>query len=161
MPDTPAPVRYRVSMVQSILIKSTATTLDVLGFILMLTVIGEVGTEVIGLTGGILFFVWFWFLGVNYTGGKASSKMVTIIANSVAESIPFLNGIYPGFTIETWRLISIMKKEDEEEARKKAVKMEKINTQRTREYSRALQIRSQRMAANDNAAAHAAQGEAA
>ncbi len=150
MVTTPAPVRYRVSTVQNILLKSTAAVLDGVGFILMLFIVGEVGTEVIGLTGDILFFIWFWFLGVNYMGRNSSSKMITMIANSVAESIPFVNGLYPGFSVETWRLISLMKKEDEEDALKNAQKNAKIDEARLRQQNRSLEIRAQRMAANEN-----------
>jgi hypothetical protein len=138
-------------------LKSTAAALDIIGFILMLTVVGEIGTMIIGITGDILFLVWFWFLGVNYFGGNSQSKLLTFITNSVAESIPFVNGIYPGFSVQAWRLIAIMKKEDEEKARKNAAKDEKMDAAMRRRQMQALAIRSRRIAANANAAQEASQ----
>lgn len=150
-----ASVRYRVSTVQNALIKSTAVLFDVIGFILMLTVIGEMGTMVIGVMGDVLFLLWFWMLGANYMGGKSSSKLVTVLVNFVAENIPFINGFYPGFSVAAWRLISIMKKEDEEEAKKKNAEVAKSEAVRVQEQNRSLEIRLKQIRANENEAAAA------
>ncbi len=111
-------VEYRISSFQEILLKSSAVTLDGIGFLLMLTVIGGVATEIIGLSGDVLFLVWFWMLGIKFFEGRAGSKVMTFIANAVVEAIPFVNGIYPGFSIAVWRLVRITKDEDEKKAKK-------------------------------------------
>lgn len=147
-------VKYRVSFTQELLIKSAAATLDVIGFLLMLTVVGEIATVIIGITGGALFFIWFWFLGVNYFGQNATSKVGMTIINFILESAPFINAVYPGFSVQAWRLISIMKKEDEEKAKKRnqraaAGEAEQYFARKQRvEAAQAQQIQ----AANDNAA---------
>jgi hypothetical protein len=153
-----SPVQYRVGFAQEILLKSSAATLDLVGFLLMLTVVGEAGTEVIGLTGDALYFIWFWFLGVNYMGGNSQSKIATALVNSIAESIPFVNGLYPGFSVQVWQLVKIMKKEDEENARKTARKVESTTVREIDRLRRAQEIRAQQQlqAANDNAEAESA-----
>jgi hypothetical protein len=149
MPDTS--VHYRISGAQNILLKSTAVLLDGLGLFLTPTVIGAAPVEFIGVMGGIGFLVWFWMLGANYLGGKTQSKILTVLGNTVMEAIPFVNGFYPGFSVEAWRLISIMRQEDEEKARTKALKDEKIDARRAQQQARALEIRSAQQAANDHA----------
>ena len=134
-----ADVSYRISSFQEILLKSTALTLDGIGFLLMLTVVGEVATEVIGLTGDALFIVWFWILGTKFFEGRASSKIMTLMANAVLETIPFINGIYPGFSIAVWRLVRITKTEDEEKAAKQRVVAEnQLQVQQRRLAARQL-----------------------
>lgn len=140
-------VRYRISAIQEIFILATAIILDGAGFILMLTVLGETGTEVIGIAGEILFLVWFWFLGADYLSGNAQSKLLTLLGNGVVEAVPFVNGVYPGFTVQAWRLISIMKKEDEEKAKRAARKRDVMQTRLLRQQQRVLQIRARQIQA--------------
>ncbi|MDB5195145.1 MAG: hypothetical protein JWO84_329 [Parcubacteria group bacterium] len=152
-----APVPYRVNNVQEFLLKGSACVLYVIQLILMLTLVGEVGTEVIGLVGDILYIVWFWLLGVNYFGGNSHSKLMTLVTNSVLETVPFVNGIYPGFCVEVWRLVAIMKKEDEEKHALRQKKIDKAEAAQAQQRARAVAIRAQRIAANDAEAAAEAQ----
>ncbi len=145
-----AKVAYRVSGIQELLLKLTAVVLDGVGFLLMLTVIGEVGTEVIGLTGDALFFIWFWMLGAKFLTGQAGRKIVTLAGNALVEAVPFANGVYPGFSIAVWRLVKIMKEEDEEEARNAARKARQEDEARIRRVQAILAERARRQAANTN-----------
>jgi hypothetical protein len=114
-----AAATYRIDAGQEFLLKAAALVLDAIEFLLTLTVIGAVASEVIGITGTILFFIWFHFLGVKYFDGRGGNKLMTMMVNSVIEAIPFVNGFYPGFSIAAWRIVAITKKEDEERAEKK------------------------------------------
>ena len=111
-------VKYRIGTVVGFFIVSTAFFFDAIGFLLMLTGIGEIMTEIIGITGSILFFFWFLFLRVSFMSGKATAKLGVMGAGSIVEIIPFVNGISPTFTIETVSLIYITRKEDKEKAEK-------------------------------------------
>lgn len=147
-----ADTTYRISSFQEILLKSTALVLDGIGFLLTLTVIGEIATEIIGLTGDVLFLTWFWMLGTKFFEGRASSKVMTFIVNAVAEAVPFVNGVYPGFSIGVWRLVKITKEEDEEKARKNKAAQGAIDARRVQELRRAEAIQAARAAraANDD-----------
>ena len=109
-------VEYRIGTFSGFLIVATAVFLDGIGFLLMLTGLGEIVTELIGICGSILFFVWFLFLGVSFMSGKATQKLGVIGVGTLIEVIPFINGISPTFTIETVSLIAISRKEDKEKA---------------------------------------------
>lgn len=146
-------VQYRISSFQEVLLKASALTLDGVGFLLMLTVIGEAATEIIGLTGDALFLLWFWMLGVKFLGGRANSKIMTFLVNAVIEVVPFVNGIYPGFSIAVWRMVRITKDEDEEKAKNVAsTKLAKDAQQaRLRAQAEAVQAKQQAQIANDAA----------
>jgi hypothetical protein len=109
-------VHYRIGMVSAFFIVSTAVVLDAVGFLLMLTGLGEIVTEFIGICGSVIFFLWFLFLGTGFMSGKASSKLGVMGAGALIEAIPFLNGVSPTFVIETVSLILITRKEDREKA---------------------------------------------
>jgi len=136
--------------------KGLALVLDALGLALMLTVVGEVATEAIGFVGDAAFLLWFWMKGANFMGRNSGKKLQTLLINSVAESIPFLNGVYPGFSIETWRLTALMREEDEHDANRKIAsdpRAEAIRAQTDRRaaQSEALAAAEERYtAANDN-----------
>jgi hypothetical protein len=152
MAASSSPVRYRVNGTQEFLLKATAAVLDIVGFLFMLLIVGEVGTEVIGMVGNILLFVWFFMLGVSFTSGNAQSKLVTMGVNALLEIVPFVNGLYPGFSVAVWRIVAIVKKEDEEKARAQAAAQESADQKRMQEVQRAQAIRAQRLAqaANDD-----------
>jgi hypothetical protein len=145
----PPGTQYRISGTQAFFLKISAIVLDGIGFLLMITVVGEVGTEVIGLTGDLLYGIWFWILGVKFFGGNARSKLLTIVANGVMEVVPFVNGVYPGFTVAVWRIVSIVKKEDEEKAERTARRSALEAEDRQVRIQRVLAARAAR-AANQN-----------
>ena len=107
-------VNYRIGSASSFFIVATGVFFDALGFLLMLTGLGEIMTEIIGITGSILFFFWFVLLRVGFMSGKATTKLGIMGAGTIIEAIPFINGISPTFTIETVSLILVSRKEDRE-----------------------------------------------
>lgn len=109
-------VHYRIGMVSAFFIVSVAVVFDAVGFLLMLTGLGEIVTEFIGICGSVIFFIWFLLLGVGFMSGKASSKLGIMGAGALIEAIPFLNGFSPTFVIETVSLILITRSEDREKA---------------------------------------------
>lgn len=111
-------VNYRIGTLMAVFIVAVAAIFDAVGFLLMLTGIGAIATEIIGIVGSIFFFFLFLFLRVSFFSGKASAKLGIIGAGSVVEIIPFVNGISPTFTIETTALIHLTRKEDREKAKK-------------------------------------------
>lgn len=134
------------------LMKGLAVVLDGLGLVLMLTLVGEIGTEAIGLVGDSVFFIWFWMKGAQFTGKNSGKKMSTLLVNSIIESIPFINGVYPGFSVEAWRLTALMREEDEQDASRKIVPDQRAEAIRLQVEQRQMQTRAV-SAANDNAAA--------
>lgn len=115
-------VHYRIGFVSGFFIIAAAVFFDAIGFLLMLTGIGEIMTEIIGFCASILFFIWFLFLRVSYFSGRATAKLGIMGAGSLIEMIPFVNGIAPMFTVETATLIHITRKEDREKAEKENAK---------------------------------------
>lgn len=158
MADAPANdnVQYRIGMLSAFFIVATAVFFDGIGFLLMLTGLGEIVTELIGICGSILFFVWFLFLGVNFMSGKSTAKLGVMGAGTLIELIPFINGISPTFTIETVGLIAITRKEDREKAEKKKSEqtkqsaLQQQSANRTRNYF-AQRRQIQQRSANDDA----------
>ena len=108
--------KYRVGFVGGFAIVGSALVLDGMGLFFMLTGIGEIVTELIGLAGSLLFFVWFAVLGARFFTGKVGQKVGILAASSLIEVIPFLNGLSPTFTIETVSLIATLRKEDREKS---------------------------------------------
>ena len=158
--DPNIPVHYRVSTTQAILLYTTGGLFYVIQLGLMLTIVGEVGTWVLGVIGDIVFGIWFFFLGANFLGGKQSAKAGKVfILNSLAELVPFLDGVYPAFIVEVWQILAIMKKEDEEKAAERAKKegasVVQAQTQARAAQLHAMQVaqenqRAIEVAANDN-----------
>lgn len=113
--DSPEP-KYRVGFVIGAFLVSGAFALDALGLVFMLTGIGAIVTQILGVLGSIGFFILFFFLGAGFFQKKAIQKFGIAAIGSITEMIPFVNGISPTFTIETIALIHIMRKEDREKA---------------------------------------------
>lgn len=119
--STPEP-KYRVGFVIGFFLLGGAVTLDFIGFFLMLTGIGEIVTEILGVLGSIGFFILFFFLGAGFTQKKSLQKLSIGAVGSIIEIIPFLNGLSPTFTLETAGLIYLMRKEDKEKALENSAK---------------------------------------
>lgn len=147
-------VHYRIGSIAAFFIIATAVFFDAIGFLLMLTGIGEIVTEIMGITGAIMFFIWFMFLGVNYLSGRSSQKLGVMGVSSLVEAIPFLNGISPTFTIGVLVLIRITRKEDREKAEKRAkevqIKLSQANAMQQRQMQQFMIQRAALEAANDH-----------
>lgn len=145
-------VKYRIGMVSGFFIVAAAAFFDGIGFLLMLTGVGEIMTEIIGFDASILFFVWFLFLRVSYFSGRAAAKLGIMGAGTLIETIPFINGFAPMFIIETASIIHISRKEDREKASKENAERVRAaaKLQQQREQREALYRQLQQQAANDN-----------
>lgn len=150
-PKTPN-VHYRIGSIAGFFIVATAVFFDAVGFLLTLTGIGAIGTEIMGITGAIMFFIWFMFHHVNYLSGRSLQKLGVMGVGALVEAIPFLNGISPTFVIQTVLLIRITRKEDREEAqRKHAAQMAAYAQEQERQQFRFQQyMKVQAMQAADN-----------
>ena len=109
-------VQYRIGAISGFFIVATAVVMYGIGFLLALTGIGEIATEILDIGLSILFFFWFALLGVNYFSGRSSLKLGIMGACTVVEVIPFINAIAPALVIETVAIILITRKEDREKA---------------------------------------------
>lgn len=138
-------VAYRISAHEEENARFIALCLDGGGLVLTCTGIGAVVTEGLGIAGNAGYLFWFYKKGARFTGSGSASKAQVLFFNSVVEVIPFLNGFYPGFTIEVNRLIEIMCKEDEEKAAKKRAEEEAQQLRYLREVRQA-QIREEQLA---------------
>ena len=148
-------VHYRIGFVIGAFLMGGAVALDFLGFLFMLTGVGEVVTEIIGVLGSVGFFILFFFLGAGFFSKKKMQKVGVAVTGSIIEMIPFLNGLSPTFTIETFVLIYLMRKEDKEDAQKKskALLQAQAGQSKSQEaYQSAVMRRTQlqRQAANNN-----------
>lgn len=124
-------VHYRIGLAGAAFSIGLAVVMDLGGFLLMLTGIGEIATEILGITGSIIFFLWYLFHGVSYTTGNVGRKLGIMGACSLVEWIPFVNGIMPSFTIETISMYITVRREDREQAAKKGASMNSTGTNRT------------------------------
>lgn len=145
---------YRVGFGIGSLLVGGAVALDFIGFLLMLTGVGEIVTEIIGIIGSIGFWIIFFFLGANFFGKGTGTKVGIAVVGSIIEMIPFINGISPTFTIETVSLIYVMRAEDKKKAEDKAKasaveEKEKLSYQQAYGVARDKKILQQE-AANDN-----------
>lgn len=145
-------VTYRIGTLSAFFLITVALFLDVLGFLLILTVIGSFVTEILGITGSIFFFVVFLFMGVNYLSGKSTQKIAVTAAGAVIEMFPFLNGL-PSFTVQVSSIIYITRKEDREKAEKKQKEVEVAQARaqaKTQQYiANATRAKMAEEAAND------------
>ncbi len=147
-------VKYRIGTVSAFFLYALGAFGWLIGFLLMLTGIGEIGTWILDIVGEVMYIFWYGLLGVNYFSGKSAQKLGIIGTSSLVNLTPFINGIVPTFVIETWAMIRVTRKEDEERAEKaaqdtaqaQAAEMQKIQNQMyVVERARAAQ-----QAANDN-----------
>ncbi|MBA3789482.1 hypothetical protein H0X32_03810 [Patescibacteria group bacterium] len=131
-------------------------------FLISLTVVGEIGSEFIGIVGDGIFFLWLFLLRVNYFGKNSGKKVGLVIGATIIELIPFINDI-PADVIEVIFLILITRKEDREIAEEKAAaaaQTAEIEQFQQIQYMQYMQQRAQIqqqqeeeiIAANDNAA---------
>ncbi len=148
-------VHYRIGSISGFFIVATATVMYGIGFLLALTGIGEIATEILDIGLSILFFFWFALLGVNYFEGRATAKLGIMGACTLIETIPFINALVPALIIETVSIILITRTEDrekaEEEAKKRAstIALKNQNIERANQYIATVRQR-QQQAANDN-----------
>lgn len=147
--STPPEPKYRIGFVVGFFLLGGAVVLDFIGFLLMLTGVGEIVTEILGVLGSIGFFILFFFLGAGFMQKKSLQKVGVGVVGSVIEMIPFLNGISPTFTGETASLIYIMRKEDKEQSleKSKAVAQKSGGLMTAQEASEAVRAR---QAGNNN-----------
>jgi hypothetical protein len=147
---------YRVGFGIGSLLVGGAVALDFIGFLLMLTGVGEIVTEIIGFIGSLGFWIIFFFLGANFFGKGTGTKVGIAVVGSIIEMIPFINGLSPTFTIETVSLIYVMRAEDKKKAEDKAKasagkENERLSYQQAYQYARNQKVLQQE-AANDNEA---------
>jgi hypothetical protein len=109
-------VQYRIGAISGFFTVATAVVMYGIGFLLALTGIGEIATEIIDICLSILFFFWFAFLGVGYFEGRAALKLSIMGACTLIEAIPFINALVPALVGETVSMILITRKEDREKA---------------------------------------------
>jgi hypothetical protein len=112
-------VRYRVSGVSMGFMIAIAAIFDLLQFLLTLTVIGSLLAWLVTVFAGMIFFVWFLILGINYfSGKKAAAKVGTILSTSVLEFIPILNAL-PTITIGVITIALVSRMEDRMSAKER------------------------------------------
>lgn len=109
-------VHYRIGIISAFFIVSTAVVMYGIGFLLALTGIGEIATEILDIGLSILFFFWFALLGINYFEGRSAAKLGIMGACTLIETIPFINALAPALVVETVAIILISRKEDREKA---------------------------------------------
>lgn len=123
-----------------------ALTLDLLQFLLTLTIIGSVGAFFLGTVGGVALWLIFMLHGVKYSGTGALKKISASFGTLVLEMIPLIDAL-PLITIGAVMLILQTRKEDVEKQKQQEVeenqKTQKLQQQQE-EWARATQ------AANDN-----------
>jgi hypothetical protein len=148
-------VHYRIGSIAAFFVVSTAVVMYGLGFLLALTGIGEIATEILDIGLSILFFFWFALLGVNYFQGRSAAKLGVMGACTLIETIPFLNALIPALVVETITIILITRKEDREKAaadQEKRAKEGAVAQQNQMRRTQYIAQRNQVMqeAANDN-----------
>ena len=109
-------VHDRIGIISAFFIVSTAVVMYGIGFLLALTGIGEIATEILDIGLSILFFFWFALLGVSYFSGRSAAKLGVMGVCTLVEAIPFINALVPALIIETITIILITRKEDREKA---------------------------------------------
>ncbi len=110
--------RERISTVTAAFIIAIALILDLVQFLLVLTVVGSVVSVIIGLLAGFGLWLVFALHGVKYSGTGALKKAGATFGTMVAEMVPFLD-VLPLITIGAVLIIRQTRKEDKA-ARQKA-----------------------------------------
>lgn len=116
-----------------------------------ITGVGEIASEIIAFIQIPTFLIWFWFLGIHYSGKDAFLKVGTTLGLDVVEILPFINDI-PVMIIQIAVIIMISRKEDEAKAMEEAKAAEKAAAEQAQAAQKYYAIRAQQAAraANDN-----------
>lgn len=104
---------YRISGFSLWAVVGFALTLDLLQFLLTLTVVGSVGAFFLGAVGGIALWLIFILHGVKYSGSGALKKIGASFGTLVLEMIPFIDAL-PLITVGAVMVILQTRKEDVE-----------------------------------------------
>lgn len=139
-------VQYRLNFIKIAVLLTFAFVVDALQFILSLTGIGEIVSELIGLLADVFLPLAAWMMGVRYGGTQGGQKMLALLGGTVLELVPFLNDL-PGYTLEMAALVLLTRSEDIEKAiqkdrKEKAGRREVLNM-RTRHARSVAQHRAQ------------------
>lgn len=157
MAEDPEKITYRVSFVTAFFMLALAAIIDLIQFLLNLTVILIPLTWLFTALAAITFAIWFLIVGVSYFSGKrAGLKMVASVGSVVAEFVPVINAL-PAVTTGVVLVIIVSRIEDWERAkeeRKKRARERKQQAAAQKQAAQALRaMRAKDMreaAANDN-----------
>jgi hypothetical protein len=144
-------ITYRISTKEEHDMRVLAGTLDLVGFLATCTGIGAILAEILGFVGNTIFFFWFRRKKMNYLTGGPKSKSWLLVMGPIIEIFPFLNGFYPGFTIQVNHLVASACKEDEEKGAKVQAEQQMQQIQQARAM-RSTQIREMQLQAREQQA---------
>lgn len=111
-------VHYRIGTAAAFFLYAFGAFGWIVGFLLMLTGIGEIATWILDIIGEIIYVLWYALLGVSYFSGKSTQKLGIVGVSSLVNMIPFLDGVVPTFILQTAAMIHVTRKEDRERATK-------------------------------------------
>jgi hypothetical protein len=145
-------VSYRINNVTFGLILASTAIVDLVGFLLALTVIGSIAGTFIGVLAGILLWITFMIHGVKYSGTAGLKKVAATFGTMVLEMIPMINALP---MVTTGAVIVVLQSRIEDKAKAKEDEEKRIAQQKQQARLAAQQALMLRAANNNSARAEA------
>jgi hypothetical protein len=145
-------VPYRINNVTFGLILAATAVVDLIGFLLALTVIGSIVGTFMGVLAGILLWITFMIHGVKYSGTAGLKKVAATFGTMVLEMIPMINALP---MVTTGAVIVVLQSRIEDIAKAKEDEERRVVQQKQQARLAAQQAAMQRAANNNIAQAQA------
>lgn len=147
MAKPPFPVKYRVKNFEWILGLGISAPIFVIQFVLSLTGVLEIVSEILGLIQIAIQTYFYWRTKINTK--NAAKRLASYLATDFLDEFPWVNDI-PFTPFELWYLRKLSREDDVEAAEKQAMETAAVEAQRQAEYDAFIERRLATQAANDN-----------
>lgn len=137
--------KQRIGDLTAGLLLVSAALVDLVQFLLDLTVLASIAASLITIVSGFTFWLWFMMLGVKYTGPGAGRKVLLAFASIAVEFVPVVNALPATFA----GVLGIIVATRAEDARANAGK--KVTPRTAMATARTLRMRASRERRADQA----------